>query len=257
MSTAVIIGIVAIGLFVLVAIAVMMQTMEKNDKEKRRLASSLNTRARNFHYMLEGFPKGFLSRDLQVLVCKCLMEVYQQLCQMAPKNTDYSTKLQQAKARFEEFKARPANTTSVALTDKAQIKDVQKLLTSLHNFIAKLQESKRINGAEAKAYSHQIRRLMVQTSTDGLAQAINEALQAGKIKLAIHYLQLSIEKMHKENADGFYSERIANYQQRVGELTEQAKTSAEQAKQRRAEADAEWDNINKPDDSWKKKALYD
>ena len=130
-------------------------------------------------------------------------------------------------------------------------------MTSLHKFIAKLQESKRINGAEAKAYSHQIRRLMVQTSTDGLAQAINEALQSGKLKLAIHYLQLSVEKMQKENADGFYSERIASYQQRIVELTSEAETSAHLAQQRRAEADAEWDNINKPDDSWKKKVLYD
>ena len=87
MSTAVVIGIIAIGLFVLVAIAITMQTVEKNGKEKRRLESSLNTRARNFQYMLEGFPKGFLSRDLQVLVCKCLLEVYQQLSRVNPKNS--------------------------------------------------------------------------------------------------------------------------------------------------------------------------
>ncbi len=257
MSTAAIMGIVAIGLFVLVAIAVTMQTIEKSNKEKRRLEGSLNTRSRNFHYMLEGFPKGFLSRDLQVLVCKCLVEVYQQLVQVDPNNQDYSNKLKRANTQLKEFSAKPNTSGSITLTDNAQIKDVRKLLTSLHNFIAKLLESKRINGAEAKAYSHQIRRLMVQTSTDSLAQAINEALQAGKFKLAIHHLQTSIEKMQKENADGFYSDRIAKNQQQINELTNKAEASANQAQQRRAEADAEWDELNKPDDTWKKKALYD
>lgn len=257
MSTAVIIGIVAIGLFVLVAIAVTMQTIEKNNKEKRRLESSLNSRARNFQYMLEGFPKGFLSRDLQVLVCKCLIEVYEQLVQISPRNNDYRDKLQRSATQQKEFQARPANASSITLTDTVQIKDIQKLLTSLHNFVVKLMESKRINGAEAKVYSQQIKRLMVQTSTDSLALGINEAIKSGKPPLAIHYMQTSIDKMQKENADGFFSKRIALYQQRINDMNSEAHTTVDQATKQRKETDAEWDEASKPDDSWKKKAIYD
>ena len=40
------------------------------------------------------------------------------------------------------------------------------MLSGLYNFISKLAASKRINAKEAMAYGKQVRRLMVQTSTD-------------------------------------------------------------------------------------------
>ncbi|MEE8057380.1 MAG: hypothetical protein V3T17_06045 [Pseudomonadales bacterium] len=257
MSTAVIVGFVTIGLFVLVTFAVTMQTIEKNNKERRRRESALNSRARNFQYMLDGFPQNFLNRDLQVLVCKSLVEVYTQLSQLDPKNKIYSGHQLRIQQQLEQYKTKPARSNPVTLIDSAQIKDIQKLLTSLHTFIAKLMESKRINTKEAKIYSQQIHKLMVQTTTDSLAQAINQALQSGKSRLAIHYLQMSVDKMQKENGDGLYTDRISNYQQRIAELDSDLESSDANAKQRRADADAEWDEINKPDDAWKKKALYD
>jgi hypothetical protein len=257
MSTVVIVALVAISLFVLVSIAVTMQTIEKNNKEKRRVESGLASRARNFQYMLEGFPKGFLSRDLQILVCKCLLDVYEQLVRLNSKKKEYKQDLARTQQKMQEFTALPARSDSITLTNTAQIKDIQKLLTSLHTFIAKLMESKRINAAEAKIYSQQIRRLMVQTSADGLTQAINEALQAGKERLALHHMRTAVDKMQKENADGFFSDRIAQYQQRIQATDTAAQKVEEESKKRRSEADAEWEEINKPDDSWKKKAIYD
>ena len=257
MNTLVIVGIVAIGLFALVAIAVTMQTIEKNKKEKRRRESALTTRSRNFQYMLDGFPEGFLSRDLQVLVCKSLLEIYDQLLQIDSKNTNYLGRQELIQKQLEQYKNKAAASATVTLTDAAQIKDIQKLLTSLHDFISKLLGNKRINSAEAKAYSQQIRRLMIQTSTDGLAQAINDAMQKGKLKLASHYLQMTIDKMQKENGDGYYNDRIASHQLRLNNLTQDTQSHDADAKQRRNDADEEWDKANKPDDSWKKKAVYD
>lgn len=257
MSTFAIIAIVTIGLLVLVAVAITLQTIEKNNKEKRRVEAALNSRARNFHYMLDSFPDNFLNRDLQVLVCKCLLEVYEQLTRGSPGTPEYKSQFERTQERLNTFKSKPDNTTPVRLSDPAQIKDVQKLLTSLHGFISKLMASKRINTAEAKAYSKQINRLMVQTSLDNVNRGIQEAMQNNKFKLALHYNNIAIGKLQKENNDGFYSAQIASYQEKVTELEKQLGISEQESQQRRAEADAEWDKLDKPDDSWKKNAVYD
>ncbi|ARN75889.1 hypothetical protein [Oceanicoccus sagamiensis] len=256
MSTTVIVAAIAIGLFILVAIAITIQTIDKNNKEKRRLESALKARSRNFDYMLDGFPEGFLSRDLQVLVCTCLEEVYSQLVQINP-TKGYKDSLARARQRLAEYKAKKANDKTVTLTDAVQIKEIQKMLGGLYNFISKLAASKRINAKEAMIYGKQVRRLMVQTSTDVLVEPIKEAMQQGKPRLAIHYLHMANEKMSKENDDGFYNDRIAKQTSRIAELEEQATGLESSAKERKQEAAAEWDELDKPDDSWKKKAVYD
>ena len=257
MSTTVIVAIIAIGLFILVTVAITLQTIDKNNKERRRRESALLARSRNFEYMLEGFPEGFLNRVLQILVCNCLEEVFSQLVQINSKSKVYRTKLAKAQQRLANYKAKPATNTTVTLTDTVQIKEIQKMLSSLYNFISKLANNKRINGKEAKIYGKQVRRLMVQTSTDILVEPIKGALTKGKPRLAIHYLHMANEKMKKENDDGFYNDRINKQTARIAELEQQATGMEASAKGRRAEADAEWDELDKPDDTWKKKALYD
>ena len=257
MSTAVIAGIIIVGLAVLVAIAIATQTIEKTNKEKRRLESALNARARNFEYMLSGFPEGFLNKDLKILVCNCLEEVFSQLVRIKPKNKDYRNSLSEAQQQLTNFSALPASTSAVTLTDPAQIKEVQNMLSGLYSFIAKLAASKRINTEEAKIYGKQIRRLMLQTSVDAFIEPIREALNKGKHRLAIHYLHMANDKMKKENDDGFYNERIDKQTARIKELEQQA-SEIDGSTEATAEPDSdEWDELQKPDNSWKKKALYD
>jgi hypothetical protein len=257
MSTFAIVGIVATGLFLLVAVAVAMQAMEKSSKEKRRLHSGLTGRARNFQYMLDGFPDGFLNRDLQVLVCKCLLQVYEQLVQFEPKNREHKIKADKIKALLNQVLAKSASNRRVTLTDTTQIQEVQKLLNSLFNFISKMTASKKISNKEGLAYAKQIRRLMVQTSVDALMQAKNQAVDDGKTRLAIHYLQMAIEKMSKENDDGFFTSSISNCNDQINAFNADALKKEEDATQRKKESAKEWDELNKDDDSWKKKAIYD
>lgn len=258
MSTAVIVGIVIVGLFILVAIAVTMQTIEKNNKEKRRLETALNSRAKNFQYMLDHFPEGFLGRDLQVLVCKCLLEVYEQLRGLDSSNKTYSKLTDQTKARLEQCKSKGAGSNAAPLTDAQQIKDIQELLSSLFNFIAKLAASKRVSAKEAQVYSLQIRRLTVKASVDGLKHIIAGAIQGGKHRLAIHNLQMCVDKMKKENNDQFYNAEIAECQAKATELQNELDQQSPAPKKAETDESAdEWDKVSKEDETWKKKAIYD
>ncbi len=257
MSTAVTVGILAAGLFILVTIAVVLQTMEKNRRERRRLESALNGRARNFQYLLDGFPQGFLGRDLQLLVCQSLSETYEQLLKMDTRNKNYRKQRDAVAERLQQIKAGPDSQQSVRLEDPGKIREVQKLLTSLHKFIAKLQESKRVSPRQAKAYSQQIRELLLQTTIDGLRQEIQEALNQNKHRLALHHMQTVIDKLNRENHNGRYNQQLSEFQRQLEQLQQQAEAVEEETAAKRAEADKEWDKLSQPDDSWKKKAIYD
>ena len=63
--------------------------------------------------------------------------------------------------------------------------------------------------------------------------------------------------MKKENGDGFYTDRINQYTAKIAELEEQASTHDVSNQEAKDAAAAEWDELDKPDDTWKKKAVYD
>ena len=252
MSSAAIVGFVATGLFILIGIAIAMQTIEKNKKEKNRLLSGLTGRARNFDYMLAGFPEGFLNTNLQVLVCKCLLDVYEQLTRLEPKNSQHASRTRTVRQQLQQLSKKAATNKTVNLTDANQIQEVQKLLTNLFNFISKLTSSKKISNKDGLIYAKQIRRLMLQTSLDALTIARDQALKDNKPRLVTHYLEMAVEKMSKENEDGFYSTSIANYTQKIDEYNTEA--AAEELKKK---STVNSEEQTKKDDSWKKKALYD
>ena len=253
MSTTAIIGLVALLLAVLVGVAIMLQTIEKNNKERRRLESSLKTRARNFQHMLEGFPEGFLNKDLKLLVCRCLQEIYTQLNSLNPKNPTYKNNRGIIDQQVETIQQQPATNNRVKLNDPAQIKEIQQLLQGLHSFIGKLNKSQKISNDQAKAYAFQVRNLMIQSTIDALMNGVNDSLAKRKPRLAIHYLHMIIDKLTKENGQGQYNEQINQYK----EMMQQCEQQAIELDERRKEADEEWDEVNKDDDSWKKKAIYD
>lgn len=253
MSTALIIAIVGLALILMVGIAITMQNIEKSKKEKRRLEAGLRTRARNFQFMLDGFPDGFLGKDLRALVAQCLLEVHTQLSTLNPKDKSNQAAQHQTEQLLSTIKNEPAGQNTPQLNDPKQIKDIQKLLSSLSTFVGKLITSKRINAKQAKVYNHQIQRLNLQTSIDTIEIAAKKAINEKKFKLAVHYLEMGIDKMNKSNGDGLFSPRIEKLQTLHAEFSSQA----EQAATRRDEADKEWDEIDKGDTSWKKNAIYD
>ena len=257
MSTQIILAIVGLGLFTLIAIAVAMQSIEKKQRETIRQQALLKARARNFDFMLNGFPSGFLGRDLQVLVCKSLQEVYRQLSQLLPKDKSYPENIERLTEQIATLGATNSG-SGITLSDQRQIAEVQKLLRGLYNFIAQLSTGKRISSKEAQIYSAQVKRLMLQTTVDALNIVITEALASGKIPLALHNLKMVIEKLEKVNGSSEHTAVIANYKLKVMELKQQDRSDKKETEQSSEKREAQWDDINKGnDDSWKKKALYD
>lgn len=256
MSAEWIIGLVAAVLFVLLVVALTLQSIEKSNKEKRRLQAALKVRARGFNDMLEGMPAGLLNRDMRSLLCKSLISIYRQLIKIDSGDKESRGRLEQMQTMDAQL-ANQADSAPPTLTDSKQIREVQQQLSALMTYIGQLQKGGQLNAQQAQHHARQIRRLMLRTTIDGYQHMANEAIKTDRPRLAIHQYQMIVEKMKKENTDGSFTSAIEEYKARILALDAEALIKEQQPRIQAQENAEKWDELAKGDESWKKKAIYD
>lgn len=247
---------VSLGLFILLAIAYTVQTIERNNRERRRLESALKIRAREFIDLLEGPPPTLLGRDLRLLICQGLEDVYRQLQGLGSK---HAAELEQLQVRSEAIRAEPEQSPYQPLTNPVQIKDTQRLLKQLHAYITRLRGNNRLNAAQAQAHVRRLRHLLVLTSLDGYQLAMQQAQKDDKPRLVVHYLRLSLERMQKNNPGGVFNARIEQTHARIAALENEDGEPPRQPAETSGKAplDEAWKEFGEDEESWKKKSLYD
>lgn len=263
MSSAYIIGIIVALLIALSCYAFISQSIDKKRKQKQRLLGALKTRSRNFKFMLNGFPPDFLTRDLQILVNRCLVDVTEQLARLEPGNKSYVEELQLFSSQLEEIKRKPQSDKRKQLDNPQQVKEVKRYLQELNKFIAQMVSRGNINKAQSASYEKQIKNLVLQMTVDAYLMNAKQSQQSDKKRLAVHYYTLALKLLTKENAKGTYLKQITQLKQVIAKLEAQLaeeepeyKESEHSAASKDAAAE-EWEKIDQDDDSWKKKRVYD
>ncbi len=251
-TTAIVIAVLAC-VFVLVAVTITLQQMEKSTEAKNALIASLKTQTRNFQHLLDGFPEGLLNRELKLLVCQCIAEGLDQLTRLDRKNAQYAQMAAQLQEKIAQLQAQGAAQTAYPpLTNPAQIQEVQKLLNSLYNVVQRLYQSKRLTAAQADTYGKQVQRLATRIALDNHLATAQKAMQSGKARLAQHHIGIAIDKMKKDNADGQFTAQIAACQQRHADLEKIA--SAQPAG---GELSDDWKAVGAQAEQPLKKSVYD
>jgi len=259
-SSEAIISLLVICMLALVSFAFVMQTVERNRREKLRAETQLRKRLENLVYMIDHFPPSFLSTDLKGLVCKSIIDVYEQLLKISPRSQDYQEGLQAIAKRWNDIKA-GNNSGYQPLDNNSQVRDIKALLGLLGNFVNRLFETGAINKGQAAEYNLQLKLLFSQTAIDQYLIAARKAEGDQKYRLAIHYYQSAIDKIKKASLDAAMHEQLIAFQKRIVELGEQIPHSAtDDAPDLAAEQRSkEWDSFvgKKDDEAWKKKKVYD
>lgn len=254
MSTTTIIIAVSASLAVLVIVVFTLQQLERSNQAKQATIAALKVRLRNFQHLLDGFPEGFLSRDLRVLVCRCLLDALDQLIKLEPRQAQLRQEHVAISERMQQLRNQPPQGGYQPLTDAEQIKDVQRLLAALLGVVEKLIASKRLPDTEGAHYRHEISALTLRITLDSYLQAAQQALAAGKPRLAVHYYRLAADKMRKHNGAGHYSDQLQLCDQRIVELEQLAEHTSTTAAEPPEDA---WKGLDEEDATWKKKSVYD
>lgn len=253
MATSTIVIAVLACVFVLVIVTVTLQQIEKANARKSALIATLKGQVRNFQQLLDGFPEGFLSRDLKLLVCQCISEALDQLVRADRSNPQHQQQQRQLNERIAQLQAQPADQGQYQnLNNPKQMQELHKLLNHLYAVVQRLYQSKRLNATQTETYSRQIQRLATRLALDSHIGIAQQALGEQKLRLAIHHYGQAIEKMNKDNADGAFAAQIVAFQQRIQELE-----VLDHQMQEKTAASAEWKTLEQKEDPLQKKNIYD
>lgn len=264
MSSIYIAGIIVALLIAAVGYAFISQNLEKKRKQKQRLLSALKTRSRNFKYMLSGFPADFLTKELNILVYRCLVDVCEQLAKLEPGEPSYVEELQLYSSQMEEAKRKPATQKRAPLENPQQIKEVKQHLEELNKFIALLEKRGGVSKSQADGFGRQIKQLVLQVSVDNYTLSARQARENDKTRLAIHFYSLARKLLVRENTSSGYQKQVSQLNNVISQLEAQLAEEepeyqpSELEALQKEEAQQAWDKFsNEEDEPWKKKRVYD
>jgi len=253
------IAIIIVALLVLlVGYTFVSQSLEKRRKRRNRLLLALKHRKRNFKFMVTGFPRGFLTKELTLIVYRALLDACEHLSRLEPKDashmedfTAFSAELEQIKQQEQAQRARIEN--------PEQVGEIKQLLEELYRFIAHQGERGNLSEAQSQVYQDQIKRLALQASVDAYAANARLAQGAGKPRLALHYYSLAKKLLLGENGGQGYQKQLSQLQEIIGKLKSQVDQQPETPQQAgpAPEEKKEWEEFSKKEEGWKKKQLYD
>lgn len=264
MSAPWIISILIVLLTALAGYGFITQSIAKKRKQTNRLRKALSQRAKDFRFLLSGFPPNFLPKGLEELVIRCLMNVTEQLAKLEPQEKNHVESLQMLSKQLEEVKRKPKDTPRVKLENPQQIKEVKQLLQELNKFILHFKNKGSINAAQHKVYEKQIKQTVVQMSVDNYLLNAKQAKAGGKTRLVVHYYTLALKLLTREGASGQFAAQIKKLQEQIDiaeqQLLEEEPSTAgarELSEASQAEASSEWNKFDEDEDQWKKKSIYD
>lgn len=263
MSTATIILAIVLMLGVLVSYAFVQQSVKTKREQKARILSALKSRSRSFKFMANGFPEGFLTKELKILVQRSLADVCEQLSRIEPNDQTHMQDLQVVNGQLAETQRLPGKHTPVSLENPQQIKDARASLEELHKFIHKLEMKQTIPKNQGQLLKNQVKSLALQVAVDGHCLNGSQAKQAGKVRLAHHYFDLAATLIKRDPNASYMRQRSERINAILEQLREQLAAEqqtaplSESEQEEAADLEDEWNKFSDTDDVWKKKNIYD
>ena len=222
--------------------------------------AALKARVRSFKFMLNSCPEGFLPKELTVLVQRSLIEVLEQLSKLEPKEKSHSQDMQVLSGLLAETQRQNRPAKSASLENQQQIKEARICLEELHRFIFHQESRKVLPRNQAEAYRNQIRQLVLQLAVDGYSLNGRLAKQKGKIKLAIHYYDLALNLLVREqkgNNNQASIERLRAITDELKAKLDASDTTSPTAGSGEPVVSNEWNKFGENTETWKKKNVYD
>ncbi len=265
MSSVTIITSIIILLVLLVCYAFISQTINHKREQRARLLAALKSRSRNFRFMLNGFPAGFLSKELTLLVHRSLIEVCEQLSKLEPNTPSHVQDLELISNQMTEVQRQAKPVQPIQLESHQQVKEVKMCLEELNRFVFNIERQGRCNKPTADAYRNQINQLALRVTVNSYELNGQAARQASKIKLASHYFSTALNLLLRKGKPGQYDKKVGVLKGIVAQLEQEMGTEelmsdlAPEEVAEQAEIQEEWDKYSsdKKSDLWKKKQVYD
>lgn len=246
---------VAIGVAVLISIGFISHSLERSRLEKARQVAELSARIRHCNNIAAQLPGQFMSTELATLLLGIEQSMLLQLQKLDRRNPKVDKEL--ASVRQQLAGGEPAiNNPPRQIADEAQAREARDLLENLHKLIGQAHRDGLLDKAGMARWSAQIRQFLTTTAMEMYQNLARTAVQEGKPRIAKLQYERALGYLQKQN-DPAYAELYAKLRAKLKHAEELTVQSELRAADGHSELEAGIAELDKDDELWKKKAVYD
>ncbi|AHL76145.1 hypothetical protein CH92_14005 [Stutzerimonas stutzeri] len=255
MSPVLIAGLVIAGLFVLTAIGVINQIVEKNNLEKARLRAELTDRMRRCANLSESFPGQMMTPALKLLLTRLELHLGERLLPLDKKNAAVSARVDSLRGAVAQGEEIPLQNAPVKVVTEAQAKEIRLLLEDLHAQIIWANKQNQLDTAAAKRWMQQIQRMMVMLHIEYFSNLGQQALQQGSAHKARLAFERGIQHVRKQPNPVDYQAQLAQLEASYAHANKLEQTQQQPKLDDPSELTDGLKNLESEDD-WKKNNIY-
>lgn len=255
MSPVLIVGLVIAGLFILIAIGVINQIVEKNNLEKARLRAELSDRMRRCANLSDNFPGQMMTPALKLLLTRLELHLGERLLPLSKSNAAVNARvdtLRSAAAKGDEI---PVQNAPIKVMTEAQAKEIRLLMEDLHAQIIWANKQNQLDATDAKRWIQQIQRMMVTLHIEYFANVGQQALQQGSAHKARLAFERGIQHIRKQANAADYKPQLEQLEASYAYANNLEQTQQQPKLDEPSEL-AEGLKSLESEDDWKKNNIY-
>lgn len=256
MVSALILG--GIGILIIIAWVAHRFEVVKSDLAKKNAFH--RDRARSLNFLVDTLPTKHLAKELIQLIVQHIILHLEKALELDPSSSDTRHRLERARTMdVDQLNARSDGKDLQAGSIGQKLKDAQRALKILKQFILQQHRAGVLQRKLATKYIKSLHNLGLQIMLEGLTTQAKNNLREGHTALAIHYYQLAMTELHKNNKDNLFKPQIVQLSQMIKKLKAQQKVEldGDVDEGEPSTLGDEWEKQIGDEDAWKVKNYYD
>lgn len=255
MSPVVITMLIVAGITILIAIAFINSTLEKNKLEKARQKADLTDRVRRCGNLSESLPGQLMSPALKLLLSKIELQLGEQLLPLDKGNAPLLGRLGDLRTLVAMGESIPIKNPPQPVQTEAKAKEVRFQLEALHSLITRTQQDGQMSAADAKQWSGEIRNMLVLIHIELFSNLGLQALQQNQPRQARLAFERGVQYLQKQADVARYQAQLQKLQQQLAHANAVVLETSQPSPDDNSQLNEGLKSLDDEDDGWKKKSF--
>lgn len=244
---------VAGGIIILLVIGYINQSLERARVQRARLSAELGARLRLLAQAQAQLPAAFLPVELRNLLQTVEIAMLEKLLRLDHKQEAASKRLEMLRISSPENDNPAAG--GLLISNEEQGRELRAQLENLDRLLVQAASEGQVSGNELQRWQKHIRQCLLHAQLETFESLARLAMQQGKPRVAKLQYERAVGFLTKLNSPALAG-KLAEFKNLLAQ-TEQAVARAEQQGNSDSELLAGMQQLEKEDDTWKKKSIYD
>jgi nicotinamide mononucleotide adenylyltransferase len=240
---------------VMICFAYLSKSKERAAAHKMRMMAKYKDRARKLDRIIFGLPPNYLPKTLRVLIHACTLDSLRQMHTLSGRG-DIEQQLASVKRTLATLANIEPKHDESATVSIAALRECKHLLQDLHSLIIEFHSDGTLDRDSAQTQLQEVRKAMLRVTLDTYKEAADTAISQNNGGLALHYCATALSRLNQDPSIQGLEKEKAYFTEQVRKFEQQIQSGAHNRKNQNAPEEAvlaEWQALEKPDDSWKKR----